>query len=176
MAHDEAANTDVVARARADLHAAGGALLIDLEFTCWEDSLRTDWADPACPAELLEIGLADYRLSDRVTGASFSELVRPRVNPTLSRYCVDLLHIEQRDVDAAAELPLVLERLEHWLRILPATHAPTCGWGAMDRVRLATNARTCRVPDPLAGRPHIDLCAVMTTLHDHPTPEKRAAN
>src|SRR5258708_5836544 len=44
----------LVARTRAELGRAGGAILIDLEFTCWEDSLRTDWADPARPAEVIE--------------------------------------------------------------------------------------------------------------------------
>jgi inhibitor of KinA sporulation pathway (predicted exonuclease) len=39
----------------------------------------------------------------------------------------------------------------------------------MDRVRLAANARTRDVADPLAGRPHIDLRAVMTALYRHPT-------
>jgi inhibitor of KinA sporulation pathway (predicted exonuclease) len=162
-----------VASARADLRGAGSALLIDLEFTCWEDSLGTDWADPARPAEVIEIGLAAYDVVARTVTGSFTTLVRPRVNPILSDYCHELLHIPQCEIDAAAELPAVLADLERWLRGLPAQTLPTCGWGARDRTRLATNAAMRGVPDPLAGRRHLDLRAVMTALVHHPTPIDR---
>jgi inhibitor of KinA sporulation pathway (predicted exonuclease) len=164
---------DLVRRTLAALHGAGGALLIDLEFTCWEDSLRTNWADPARPAEVIEIGLATYRAGARAVSGSFACLVRPQLNPTLSDYCHDLLHIPQPEIDAAEPLPIVLSALEGWLRVQPVPGLPTCGWGAMDRVRLATNAAMLNVPDPLAQRPHIDLRAVMTALFDHPKPIER---
>ena len=164
------ANDALVRRTLDDLHRAGGALLIDLEFTCWEDSLRTRWADPARPAEVIEIGLAAYRIDTRAVTGSFASLVRPRVNPTLSSYCTALLHIPQPEIDAAADLPMVLGALDAWLRVQPLPNLPTCGCGAMDRVRLATNAATVGASDPLAGRPHIDLRAVMTALVAHPTP------
>ena len=35
-------------------------LLLDCEYTCWEDSLPTQWADPRRPAELIEIALVEY--------------------------------------------------------------------------------------------------------------------
>lgn len=164
---------DLVRRTLAALHGAGGALLIDLEFTCWEDSLRTNWADPAHPAEVIEIGLATYRVDARSVSGSFACLVRPQVNPTLSAYCVDLLHIPQREIDAAEPLPIVLSALEGWLRAQPVPDLPTCGWGSMDRVRLTRNATALQVSDPFGQRPHIDLRAVMTALLDHPTPIER---
>lgn len=167
------ADDGLVRRALADLRTAGGALLIDLEFTCWEDSLRTRWADPAHPAEVIEIGLAAYRADTRAVTGSFASLVRPRVNPALSNYCRELLHIAQREIDAAEELPVVLGALEGWLRVQPAPTLPTCGWGDMDRVRLAANANTVGVSDPLADRPHIDLRLVLTALLDHPKPLER---
>src|SRR5207247_6198458 len=52
---------DLVTGALADIQRAGGAILIDLELTCWPDSLATGWADPARPAEVLEIGRAVCR-------------------------------------------------------------------------------------------------------------------
>ena len=167
------ADDGLLRRTRADLRTAGGALLIDLEFTCWEDSLRTDWADAARPAEVIEIGLAAYRVDTHAVGGSFASLVRPRVNPALSDYCHELLHIPQREIDAAEELPMVLGALDGWLRVQPFPDLPTCGWGSMDRVRLAANAKMAGASDPLAERPHIDLRVVMTALLDHPHPIER---
>lgn len=166
---------DLVARAIAELVRAGGAILIDLEFTCWEDSLRTGWADPARPAEVIEIGLAAYHLPARAVGSSFTALARPRVNPTLSAYCVELLHIAQMEVDAAGDLAVVLAETDAWLRALPTDGLPTCGWGSMDRRRFAANAQMRGLEDPLAGRPHLDLRSVMTALRRHPTAIDRDA-
>ena len=70
------ADDALVARTRAELARASSAILIDLEFTCWEDSLRSDWIDPARPAEVIEIGLALYRVATRTIDAEFSRLVR----------------------------------------------------------------------------------------------------
>jgi inhibitor of KinA sporulation pathway (predicted exonuclease) len=162
-----------VARALAELRAAGGALLIDLEFTCWEDSLRTDWADPARPAEVIEIGLAAYDLATRTVLETFDVLVRPTVNPMLSAYCVNLVHISQGDIDAADDLPVVLAAVERWVRAPARAGLATCGWGPLDRKGLAQNARARGVGDPFAGRRHIDMCDVMTELRRHPHPISR---
>lgn len=164
---------DLAARAHTELRAARGALLIDLEFTCWEDSLRTDWADPARPAEVIEIGLARYHLDTRTTTASFTSLVRPRVNPRLSDYCRDLLHIRQDEIDGADELPAVLRALDAWLRGQSADALPTCGWAAMDRPRLVADAARHGATDPLGSRAHVDLRAALTALLTHPTPLSR---
>jgi 3'-5' exoribonuclease 1 len=118
---------------------------------------------------VIEIGLALYDVAARAVRDSFTTLVRPRVNPVLSDYCVELVKIAQHEIDAAADLPVALARLERWLR-MAAERWPTCGWGSMDRVRLAANARMCDAADPLARRPHIDLRDVMTALHDLPAP------
>jgi inhibitor of KinA sporulation pathway (predicted exonuclease) len=114
-----------------------------------------------------------YRVDTRAVGATFATLVRPRVNPVLSAYCTELLHITQQEIDASDELPAALGRLESWLRDASADGLPTCGWGPIDRGRLAANARKRDVADPLAGRPHIDLRDVMTALRQHPMPIAR---
>jgi inhibitor of KinA sporulation pathway (predicted exonuclease) len=162
-----------VERALAELRAAGGTLLIDLEFTCWEDSLRTGWADPTRPAEIIEIGLAAYDVATRTATDTFDMRVRPTVNPTLSAYCVNLVHISQHEIDAADELPAALEALDRWVRVPGRAGLATCGWGPLDRTGLARNARALGVADPLAGRPHIDMCDVMTELRQHPHPISR---
>jgi 3'-5' exoribonuclease 1 len=163
-AKDGATDASVVARAVAALGAAGGALLIDCEFTCWEDSLRTDWADPARPAELIEIGLAVYDVATRAVGETFTSFARPKLNPVLSDYCVALLHISQQEIAGADDVPAVLTRAEAWLGGVAAGNYPTCGWGMLDRTRIASNARMHGVADPLASRAHIDMRAVMSAF------------
>lgn len=152
----------VATEARAALTHAGRVLLIDLEFTCWEDSLRTQWADPRRPAEVIEVGLALYSVASRTADVTFTALVRPRINPVLSAYCVDLLHIRQADIDAASNLAVVLRNLEGWLRRHFCDGLPTCGWAPNDRPRLATDAARIGAADPLAGRVHVDLRAALS--------------
>ena len=38
----------------------GTVVLLDAEFTCWEDSLMTNWSDPSRPPEMIEIGMIAY--------------------------------------------------------------------------------------------------------------------
>ena len=162
-----------VERALAELRTAGGVLLIDLEFTCWADSLRTGWADAARPAEVIEIGLAAYDLSTRTVIETFDARIRPTVNPILSDSCVNLLHISQGEIDTADELPTVLSVLEPWLRAPSRARLATCGWGSADRRTLARNARVLGLADPLSGRGHIDLSDVIIDLRGPATPADR---
>ena len=83
-----------------DLHR-GKIILIDAEFTCWEGSLASGWSDPAYPAEMIEIGMIAYNSVDQSALALFSSLIKPRINPTLSAYCLDVLPILQNEVDRA---------------------------------------------------------------------------
>ena len=147
---------------------------MDLELTCWEDSLRTDWADPARPPEIIEVGMAVYDVATRAVGRTFTTLVRPHVNPTLSAYCVELVHVTQTAVDGADDLAAAFAQLEDWLAAVPARF-PTVAWGELDRRRMASNVAMRGLVDPLTSRAHVDLCAVMTALVGHPTPVDRDA-
>ena len=77
-----------------DIHH-GIVILIDAEFTCWEGSLASRWSDPEKPAEMIEIGLIAYDAVNRTELASFSSPVKPRINPVLSDYCLNILPIAQ---------------------------------------------------------------------------------
>jgi len=117
--------------------------------------------------------MAAYDVASRTVHDTFSIVVRPRVNPVLSDYCVALVNTQQPDIDAAEELPQAIARLERWIATQPVKGWPTCAWGGIDRRRLAMNAAAFGLPDPLAPRPHVDLCAVMTALADWPKPIDR---
>jgi 3'-5' exoribonuclease 1 len=133
------------------------ALLLDLEFACWEGSLKEGWPDPARPPEVIEIGGVAYDLDAEKSLASFTTFVRPRLNPVLSAYCRSLVHVSQREIDGALPLPEALKQLAEWETQLRVPSLPTCSWGVNDRLFLARDACRQDCADPFAARPHIDL-------------------
>ena len=132
-------------------------LLLDCEYTCWEDSLATQWADPRRPAELIEIALVEYDVPDGRVGRNFHALVRPSMNPLLSTYCKGLTRIRQADVEHASFLPDVLIRLEAWRSRSDRCNAPICAWGTGDLRVIAQDARRHGCPSPLEGVRGISL-------------------
>lgn len=139
-------------------------VLMDCEFTCWEDSLRTGWSDPSRPPEVIEIGLVEYDPPRERVGEAFTSLVRPRLNPELSAYCRGLVGIGQEEVNQAPPLGEVLQRVEAWLSRLGLTGAPTCEWGAGDRPRLARDAEWCGCSSPFDSAPHVDVGALYRSM------------
>lgn len=137
--------------------AQDAVVLIDCEFTCWNDSMRTSWADPAQPPELIEIALARYR---RETGAgeTFTSFVRPHVNPRLSDYCRGLTGIRQADVDEAPDFAEIVAHVGRWLGEEPVV---TCGWGPIDREFTAREAARRGLRDPFRAAPHGDVHALL---------------
>ena len=133
------------------------ALLLDLEFTCWEGSLKEGWPDPARPPEVIEIGGVAYDLDAEKSLASFATFVRPRLNPVLSAYRRSLVHVSQTDIENAPRLPEALKQFAEWETQLRVPSLPTCSWGVNDRLFLARDARRQNCVDPFAARPHIDL-------------------
>lgn len=138
----------------------GEVVLIDCEFTCWEDSQRTNWSDPTRPPEVIEIGLARYSIPHDRVDEVFASFVRPRLNPELSAYCRRVLAISQEEIDHAPPLAEVFEEVETWLRSLGLGGAPTCGWGPIDRVYLTDNAKREGYVSPFHHRPHADISAL----------------
>ena len=132
-------------------------LLLDCEYTCWEDSLPTQWADPRRPPELIEIALVEYDVPDGRVGRSFHALVRPSMNPVLSAYCKGLTRIRQADVDHASFLPGVLIRLDAWRSRSDRCNAPICAWGTGDFRVIAQDARRHGCPLPLEDVREISL-------------------
>jgi inhibitor of KinA sporulation pathway (predicted exonuclease) len=79
----------------------GGAIIIlDLEFTSWEGSWQRAWTGPGEVREIVQVGMIKLIDDRELTEIdSFEVLVRPRANPTLSEYFIDLTGITQADVD-----------------------------------------------------------------------------
>lgn len=132
-------------------------ILLDLEFTCWEDSLRTNWSEVERPPEVIEVALVAYDPVRDAVSESFTSFVRPSTNVELSRYCTGLLYISQSDIDQAPPLKDVLARLAEWVERLEISGVPTCSWGVNDRVFLAQDAQRSGCGDPFRACTHADV-------------------
>ena len=75
------------------------ALVFDLEFTAWEDSMATYWLRPGAFQEVVQIGAVKVD-GDFNAGESFNVLVRPRLNPVLSPYLERLTGITNETLNA----------------------------------------------------------------------------
>lgn len=73
-------------------------LIFDTEYTAWEGSSQRNWTAPGEFREVIQIGaiLADSETLEEID--SFSVLIRPVLNPTLSPYISALTGITQDDL------------------------------------------------------------------------------
>lgn len=101
--------------ARKILNQFTDLICLDLEYTCWENSLRDDWSDPKFPAEILQVGMAGFDLVQGRCLTKFSAYVRPVLNPRMSDYCINLLQISQTIIDSSPTLPEVINQISSFL-------------------------------------------------------------
>jgi inhibitor of KinA sporulation pathway (predicted exonuclease) len=83
------------------LRASRDALIVwDTEFTAWPGSQERGWKGPGEHRELVQIGaVALDPQANFAEIATFERIVRPKVNPRLSQYFIDLTGITQQRVD-----------------------------------------------------------------------------
>ena len=144
-------------------------LLLDLEFTCWDNSLHDEWLDPERPPEVIEIALVAYDMVQDAIGDHVTSFVRPQRNVELSVYCQALLNISQTSVSQAPLLGTVIARVEDWMRLRGLAGTPTCSWGANDRLFLARDARRSDCKDPFQSCRHVDLRSLFRLALGDPT-------
>ena len=125
-------------------------LVIDLEATTEEGG----W--PIEEMEIIEIG------ASLVNGKGheidhFQRFVRPQRRPHLTRFCRELTHINQGDVDGAQALPLVWQQFERWLE----PHRPRLqgwsSWGDYDRRQLQQDWLSHGIESHLTQVTHLNL-------------------
>ena len=83
------------------LRATADAIVVwDTEFTAWPGSQERSWTGPGEHRELVQIGAVAL---DATAGfaeiATFERIVRPKINPRLSQYFIDLTGITPQRVD-----------------------------------------------------------------------------
>jgi inhibitor of KinA sporulation pathway (predicted exonuclease) len=132
-------------------------VLLDCEFTCWEGSLASNWAEPNRPAELIDIALVEYdSAADRI-GETLETLVRPTVSPVLSAYCTSVTGIRQNEVEGAPPIREVFNRIAVWRLQGDRCHAPICAWGTYDFHVITQEALRHGCPSPIEGGRRVSL-------------------
>lgn len=83
-------------------------VIFDLEATCWEDRASN-------VSEIIEVGAVRI---ERETGNiidTFDVFVKPRINPILSDYCMNLTSIRQQDVDLGYDFVPAMHQFNKYL-------------------------------------------------------------
>lgn len=106
-------------------------IIIDLEATCWNTSIKKD-------NEIIEIGAVLIDKDYNKIG-EYQTFIKPVKNPVLSEFCKELTSISQKDVDSAQEFPLGFEKFTNWLAEKSKRRIEDivfCSWGYYDKKQL----------------------------------------
>nr|WP_288356165.1 exonuclease domain-containing protein [uncultured Pseudomonas sp.] len=125
-------------------------LVIDLEATTEEGG----W--PVEHMEIIEIGASLVDASGHEID-HFQRFVRPLRRPKLTRFCRQLTHISQADVDGAVTLPVLWPQFERWLDPYHARLRGWCSWGDYDRQQLEQDWHQHDLASHLQTLPHTNL-------------------
>ena len=133
-------------------------IFFDLEFTAWEDSLRTNWSDPERPAEIVQIGvhLQDCPVSGECS--SYSSWVKPSLNQVLSSYSKSLLGVDQAVIDRSPSLATVMKEFYRFIESTMPQPDQACwiSWGAEDlELWMEDCVRASALPPPVTT--YLDL-------------------
>ena len=104
-------------------------ICLDLEYTCWENSVQDDWPDPKFPAEILQVGMVGFDLIQGQCLNKFSAYVQPIINPRMSDYCVNLLQISQDIIDNSPALPEVIDQISSFVSDYRHDSTLVCAYG-----------------------------------------------
>ena len=124
-------------------------LVIDLEATCANDGC----IEPSA-MEIIEVGAVWATPRGEIQDV-LQRFVRPVEHPCLTRYCTELTHIAQEQVNAAARWPIVAAELATFARLHPGQYWGS--WGNYDARQIELEGIRHSVVSPLTGLMHINL-------------------
>lgn len=120
-------------------------IIFDLELTAWPGSSARGWSGPGEYMEIIQIGAVRLDADLHETGA-LDLVIKPRLNPTLSDFIIDLTGITQERVDReGVDIAEALSRLADFAR---GARMLLCNGADDDWLR--QNARLAGIADPLA--------------------------
>lgn len=125
-------------------------LVLDLEATCCDQG-----SIPENEMEILEIG-ACWAKADGAIVDRYQSFVRPKLKPSMTKFCRDLLGIEQAAIDSARPFPAVSEELQAFALLHQESAMFWGSWGAYDRKQIERECARHNVPSPLS-LPHQNL-------------------
>ena len=131
-------------------------ICLDLELTCWENSIQDDWSDPKFPAETLQVGIAGFDLIQGEFLTKFSAFVRPALNPRMSDYCLNLLQISQDIIDNSPALPEVINQISSFVSGYRDDSTLVCAYGP-DCKKFADDAARHDRESPFMPFAYLDL-------------------
>ncbi len=102
-------------------------VIFDLEATCW-------MGDKDKQSEIIEIGAIDGY------GNQFQAFVRPIYHPVLSKFCKDLTHITQEQVNNAETFDIVIQRFKVFVG-----EKTLVSWGNYDRKKILEDCTLWKV-------------------------------
>ena len=102
-------------------------IIFDLEATCWED--KADKIN-----EIIEIGAVKLN-EDLEVVDTFSQYVKPVINPELSDFCKTLTSIFQTDVDGAKTFRDAVGDFERWI-LADGNDMKILSWGYYDKKQI----------------------------------------
>lgn len=146
-----------------DSYLYDGIVFFDAEYTCWEDSIRTNWGDKLRPPEVIQIGLAYFDFKSKSFNSNFSKYIKPKVNPILSSYCKKLLNINQKLIDESQVFGDVIIEFQKWLFVIEKK-CFLCSWGLEDYIYFDTDCKRNCVRNPLSNFPYLDLMRVSSEI------------
>lgn len=138
--------------------AGAGLIVLDLEATCWERGQSPE------RMETIEFGAVKLDASLKAVG-DYAGLVRPKAEPQLSDFCVELTSIQQRMVDTADTFPRALENFTRWIG--PGLWR-LASWSAYDLNQLRRDCARNGVLMPAALERHVDFQELYALLRGVP--------
>jgi len=123
----------------ADANGSAQVVLYDLEFTAWDGSVARNWSGPGEHREIVQIGAVILAVSDLSELGAFDRLARPRINPVLSDYFINLTGLSQDAVSGAGSFSEAY-----------------AGFGSF----IGSRALYCYGRDDLVIGENLDLCAM----------------
>ena len=128
------------------------ATVFDLEFTAWEGSMAQRWLAPGEFKEVVQIGAVQLDAETLEERGSLDLVVRPRINPVLSRYLEQLTGITNARVSAEG-----LDFAQAYRRFVEfAGGGVICAFGRDDLV-LLENLRLYGLPAEPALPPYVNV-------------------
>lgn len=106
-------------------------IIFDIEATC-------DHVFPKNKREIIEIGavkIVDGKIVDK-----FQRFVKPKKNSILTKYCMDLTHINQSDIDNANPPGMVLQEFAAW-----SQNSILAAWGPFDTEILSKECKKNKI-------------------------------
>lgn len=106
-------------------------IIVDLEATCWQKKAVDQ-------NEIIEIGAIKVNRNFEIE-SEFSHFVKPKLNPNLSDFCVELTSIQQINIDTASDFSSVIAKFKDWINI--SESYLLCSWGLYDKTQLISDCK-----------------------------------